>query len=595
MRTTNIRFTGLASGLDTESIVQSMVMPYKMKVDSKWQEKTLMEMKKESWRDMNKKIFDFHDKYIGKMRLESTFNKKSISVSNSNVITVDKNSNLPTGTHKIESITQLAQGATIGSSKIDIDVEKKLSEQDGYKDLVGQKVTINGKEIKITEEDTIGSLTKKMQQAAPDLNVSFDTNNKAFFISSKKTGESQSIQLGGDSQVWDKLGIKNDVTSLKFDKIAGNIKVTINAQEVIITDTDSTEAIINKLEGALNKGSDPSASVEYKDGEFIIKGKGQDIAVSNGVQKEYISQGKNAILSYNGVEITSESNNISVNGLNFSINSTTKDEITLVSTQDTDAMVNFMKEFVDEYNKLIDDIHTKLGATSNKNYPPLTEEQKKEMSDYEIEAWEKKIKDGMFRNDPDLKKVTDTMRQVLSGSVEGGTFSSFSEIGITTGNWKENGKLHFDEDKFKTALAKDTDGVVQLISGSGNTESVYEKDRAEAAKKGETWPSWEDLTKSTVQQDKDKVAKYQNRTKSIGDRLYETITEATRSTTLRSAYSFYNDKALDKKILTAKDEVSKLETRMYRMEDMYYKKFTAMEKMMQQLNNQSNWLTSQMG
>lgn len=41
--------------------------------------------------------------------------------------------------------------------------------------------------------------------------------------------------------------------------------------------------------------------------------------------------------------------------------------------------------------------------------------------------------------------------------------------------------------------------------------------------------------------------------------------------------------------------MAKLEDKMYRMEDMYYKQFTAMEKMLSQLNNQSNWLMSQLG
>lgn len=632
MRTTSIRFTGLASGLDTESIVQSMVMPYKMKVDTKWQQQKLMEMQKDAWRDMNKQIFNFHDKYIGKMRLESTFNKKSISVSNPNAITIDKNSNLPTGTHKIDSITQLAEGAsvkTISISKkssdklVDLGIEFE-KDPDNEGKYLNKKIQINGKEVTVSQSDTIGSLTKKMQQATPDLNISFDDKAQAFFISSKKTGESQSIILNGkDQDLWGKLGIQTKaqdkteeaaLLELKLIKeknaegkevevLESDVTVQINGKDILFKKGDTVEIITKKLHDSLDTEAH-QARVEYKNGKFIVSQQdGQPMtATIDGVAQETVSMytGKNAVVSYNGVKVTSETNNISVNGLNFTINTTTNEGITLVSTQDTDAIVDFMKEFVDEYNKLIEDIHTKLGASSSKGYAPLTDEQKKEMSDSEIEAWEKRITDGIFRNDSDLKKVTDTMRQIFSGTVEGGVFSSFSEIGITTGDWKENGKLHFDEDKFKAALAKDTDGVVQLIAGSGDAASIYEKDvqagKIEAIKddKGNEM-SWEEILKSDKADHKALVSKYQNRTNSIGDKLYNTITEMTRSTTSRSAYSFYNDKALDKKISTAKDDVSKLEERMIRMEDMYYKKFTAMEKMMQQLNNQSNWLMSQMG
>ncbi|MDA3732313.1 flagellar filament capping protein FliD [Niameybacter massiliensis] len=598
MRTTSIKFTGMASGLDTESIVKSMIAPYQMKVDSKWQQQTLMEMQKNAWRDMNKQIFDFHDKYISKMRLESTFNKKNISLSNPSIITIDKNATLPVGTHTIDRIDQLAEGARITSKAIsDIDTTKKLSEQDGYKDLVGKKITINGKEIEITEEHTISSLAKEMQQVDPNINVNFDTNTKAFFISSKKTGESHSIALGGDKDVWNKLGILDaSTTALKIDTTK-DTTLTIKGKAISISAGETHENIITQLEAALNDGvidDKDKSKVIYRDGKFIVGAKQKDISIiGDGIQKENISIGKNAILSYNGVEINSEANNISVNGANFIINTITKDPITLVATQDTDAIVDFMKEFVTEYNKLIEDIHNKLDAASSKSYKPLTSEQKKEMSEYEIEAWDKKIKDGIFRKDPDLKYVVDSMREVLSGVVEGGTFSSLSEIGISTGDWKEKGKLHFDEDKFRKALAKDTDGVIQLIAGSGDPKSVFEKDLANGVIS--STKSWEELKKSELENDKALVAKYENRTKSIGDRLYDSINNVSRSTTLRSAYSFYNDKALDKKITVAKDDVKKLEERMYRMEDMYYKRFMAMEKMMQKLNSQSSWLTSQMG
>lgn len=620
MRTTSIRFTGLASGLDTESIVESMVLPYKMKVDTKWQEKTLMEMKKDAWRDMNKQLFSFYDKYIGKMRLESTFNKKSISVSNPSAITIDKNSALPVGTHTIDKITQLAQGARVESKPIEADRNTKLIDL-GINE--GEKITINQKEITIDKDETIGSLTRKMQDAAPDLNINFDDKAKAFFISSKKTGESQSIDLGGKMEVWGALGIntedskvatpatflkmeieQKEIDGKKVDVLKEDIILNVGKESITFTAGQTIDEVTRKLEEKLNPLATPPIDpplektiVKYENGSMTITGSNKDVItpVSTNMTQTTgtTSTGKNAIVSYNGVEVESETNNISVNGLNFTINATTNEPITLVSSQDTEAIVSFMKEFVDEYNKLIEDIHTKLDAPSSKGYAPLTEEQKKDMSEYEIEAWEKKIKDGIFRGDSDLKQVTDTMRQILSGSVEGGAFASLSEIGITTGNWKENGKLHFDEDKFKLALADNTDGVVQLLSGSGDPRSIYEKDQA--AGKVDGTKSWDELIESEVKEDQELVAKYQKRTNSIGDKLYEAINEATRSNTLRSAYSFYNDKVLDKKITSAKDEVSKLEDRMYNMEDMYYKKFTAMEKMMQQLNNQSNWLTSQLG
>ncbi|MGL4738686.1 MAG: flagellar filament capping protein FliD, partial [Cellulosilyticaceae bacterium] len=412
-----------------------------------------------------------------------------------------------------------------------------------------------------------------------------------------------------DAALWDKLGVKDvatnngvtvgmetetkEVDGKKVTTIKSDFSIQINDQLIEFKATGdgankkytTLEEVLETLETKLNtvQGQEKT-KVSYADGKIIIGGP-QASAVKNGdgtlADSVRVSMGNNAIVSYNGVEVESETNNISVNGFNFTINSIVNDAITVVSTQDNDAIVEVVKNFVDEYNKLIEDIHTKLGAPSSKGFDPLTAEQKKDMSESEIQAWEKKIKDSLFRRDPDLKNITDSMRQILGGVVEGGVFGSLSEIGISTGDWKENGKLHFDEEKFKKALDKDTDGVVQLLAGSGDPKAIYEKENL--GKK------WEDLT------DKDIITKYEQRTKGIMDRLYDHIKDTTKSTKIRSAYSFYNDKALDTNISEAKKEVTKLQERMTRMEDMYYKKFTAMEKMMSQLNNQSNWLMSQVG
>ncbi|MGL4736588.1 MAG: flagellar cap protein FliD N-terminal domain-containing protein, partial [Cellulosilyticaceae bacterium] len=117
MRTTNIRFTGLASGLDTESMVKAMAMPYQMKVDSSKQQKQLLELKKDAWKDLNKKIWDFHTQTLNTLRLESTFGKTNIAVSNPSIIELDKNITLPEGNHTID-IKQMATGATVSSSSI---------------------------------------------------------------------------------------------------------------------------------------------------------------------------------------------------------------------------------------------------------------------------------------------------------------------------------------------------------------------------------------------------------------------------------------------------------------------------------------------
>lgn len=528
MRTTNIRFTGLASGLDTESLVNSMIMPYKNKVDTAKQNQTLMEWKKEAWRDMNAKIFDFYDKFVSNARLENSFNKKSITVSNPNIIELGANSTLPEGSHTIDEVKQLAGSARLDTHAIYTDADKKVKAGKGTKlselnppivPPTGEhrvlKVNDGGEDayIIVKGDMTLGDLEKELKNNLKNTNVSFDEMAGAFFISSKKTGEGQ---------------------KLTFEMY--------NYEHDTALDGELTAEIVKKNKDKLT---------EDKKDPNILK----NIGFSSIDTSTISIKGQNAIVTYNGVEVQSENNNISVNGFNFTVKAKSSEAISVNSSFDTEGVVTYIKEFVGEYNKLIEDIQKQLDMPSTKGYSPLTDEQKKEMSDYEIEQWEKKIKGSLFRKDSDLEKLLGDMRGIFGGVVEGNPFKTFANIGIETGNWKERGKLNLDEDKLRKALAEDAQGVIDLFSKNGENEA------------------------ST----------------GLADRMYDMMTKQTKSSEMRTAYSFYNDKVLTKNITDKKDEVSKLQKRMYAMEDMYYKRFTAMEKMMSQLNSQSNFLMNQLG
>ena len=63
-----------------------------------------------------------------------------------------------------------------------------------------------------------------------------------------------------------------------------------------------------------------------------------------------VVQGKDAKVIYNGgVEVTSSTNKIEVNGLVFNITGVSNETITISSSKDTDGIVSFVKEFVEEY------------------------------------------------------------------------------------------------------------------------------------------------------------------------------------------------------------------------------------------------------
>lgn len=508
MASNTIRFSGLASGLDTESLVKSMIAPQKLKVDRAKQGQTLLEWKKDAWRDLNAKLYSFYNQTMGKSRLEGTFSKMKNSVSDTSVIELGADSRPPEGTHSV-IVNRLATSARIETSNITHDKDNNAIAVKGNTALgtlmafvpaeeeISITITGQADPLKFKSTDTMIDVEKKLKSAMPEWNVNFDDMAGAFFIKSKTTGAAQTLEITGDARGMDFLN---------------TIKV-----------------------------------------------------VNNGL-KATVEPGQDAQIEYEGITITSSSNNISINGFQMTLKSESpgilgsKTATTIVSTRDKDSVVAFVKEFITEYNKLIEELNAKHDAPSSKGYDPLTEDQKKEMSDSDVQAWEKKIKDSLFRRDTEVKDILDTMRGILSGTVEGNTFKSLSRIGITTGDWTQKGKLQLDEkgeERLRKALDDDPDAVMALFAGNG--DGINEQ------------------------------------TKGIGDRLYDTFTKRIKSTKLNSATSFYKDKVIDDRIKDIKKQTDILQSRLDKMEDMYYRRFTAMEKMMSQLNNQSNWLAQQMG
>ncbi|MGL4343721.1 MAG: flagellar filament capping protein FliD [Cellulosilyticaceae bacterium] len=546
MRTTNIRFTGLASGLDTESMVKAMAMPYQMKVDSSKQQKQLLELKKDAWKDLNKKIWDFHTQTLNTLRLESTFGKTNIAVSNPSIIELDKNITLPEGNHTID-IKQMATGATVSSSSI----KDKLI--NGKKD----QTTLAGLGIK--DGTVIEVNTGKGSIAPITIGKIQDKDSAGNPITRDMTVEDLEKQLSAQ------LGEKG--VSCKFDEGVGAFVITSKA-------TGKNETI-----SLSSKGPDGTVDNVALGALGFVESKGA-----------YQYGGQEAIVTYNGgITVTSESNHIEINGIKFTIKGESTSPITITSTKDPDAIVDTVKKFVDEYNKLIEEMDKLISAPKNKDYLPLTAEQKASMSDEEIKLWDEKVKGSLLSGDSTIKDMLSSMRSLLGGVVEGNSFSMLSDIGITTANWKEKGKLYIDEKKLRDAIDKDKQGVVNLLAGQGDPKVLYDKENGQGA--------WETLggTEAGKATQEAYLKDNKNKLLGLGDRLYNAMNERTKSSDLKSSNTFYNDKAIQKQITDYSKKISDLEERLARTEDLYYKKFAAMEKMMSQLNSQSNWLSGQIG
>ena len=276
------------------------------------------------------------------------------------------------------------------------------------------------------------------------------------------------------------------------------------------------------------------------------------------------------------------SNSFNLDGLNITVSGTfgysadendnlvpvkDPDPVTFSSKVDADKIVTALTDMIKDYNEIIKSVSDQISTKPNRDYEPLTDEQKKDMSEDQIKKWEEKAKAGMLFNDSDLRSLTDDLRFIFeAGSEDRNKLSSF---GITTSStYGDNGKLVFDETKFRAALESNPEDVQKLFT------------RSEDANKEDKGGVMARLTAITN--------KYAATTGAVKGSLIEKAGSVYAPTSVLSNY-------MQKTIDSVDSYIKRLQTQLKTETDRYVKQFTNLENVISQMNSQSSWLNSSFG
>ncbi|AFK87655.1 MULTISPECIES: flagellar filament capping protein FliD [Thermoanaerobacterium] len=276
--------------------------------------------------------------------------------------------------------------------------------------------------------------------------------------------------------------------------------------------------------------------------------------------------GTDASFSFNGVNITTSSNNASVAGIN--INLTGIGQTTLSVQTDTDTIYNSIKNFVDAYNNVITQINSKLTEERYYDYQPLTDSQKQQMSQDDITAWEQKARSGDLNGNDTLTSIYYSMREAISGIVTAsdGTTMTLSSIGITTGQWYEGGKLYIDDTTLKNAIQNNPQEVMDLFTKI--TEPVTNVNATPGSSSND----------------------------GIAARLYYIVNNGINSIIQEAGggqYQLYDNSFLGQQINDLNQRISDMQDQLNTLEQQYYNEFSQMETYISQMNSQSQWLSQQ--
>ncbi|GGK24004.1 flagellar hook protein FliD [Caldalkalibacillus thermarum] len=273
----------------------------------------------------------------------------------------------------------------------------------------------------------------------------------------------------------------------------------------------------------------------------------------------YTAQGQNAIVDFDGIDtIEHTTNNISVRGMNLTLYQT--GEYTVTVQSNPDQVFEQIKAFVEAYNELIDKINEKLNEPRYRDYPPLTDEQREALSETEAKRWDERARSGLLRNDPLLRQVLVDLRQAWTNPIEGipaGQLRHLAEIGITTSsNWRDGGRLVINEAKLREAIAERPDEVMALFTQAPAEEG-----------------------------NRDQMG--------IGRRIYQVVGDSISRLRDRAGspgITTGDQSVLGRQLRDIDDQIARWEDRLARIEERYWRQFTAMEKAINDMNQQTMFL-----
>lgn len=423
----------------------------------------------------------------------------------------------------------------------------------GEKEL---RLEINGVEIGgITKDTSISDILSKINKSNAGVKATYVEATGQFMLVSSETGESREITVG------------------EYERNAdGSIKTDEN-NKPILQQSKLEEALfgIGKVTDEKLKG----ASVDGKDATIVVSyGNGVDVELkrsSNSFNLEGLTVTVSGV--FGGEWAKDENGNIKKDADGKDIwNSDSADAVTFTAKADVDKATERVKSFFEAFNELVEEVNGQLTTRPDSDYGPLTDEQKDEMSETSIENWEKKAKQGILFGDSSIRDLSGDIQGIFTKLMnDGASYDDLNKIGITySSDYKDGGKLVFDEAKFRAAMESEPELVSKIFTGGDGVGTGLTKIMEKT------------FTPYATRYASDNAVSYGQRG-SYG-RLIEEAGSEKAPTTLFNNFIYNQIKDIQNRITT-------LRSQLVTQQDRYIKQFSSMESLISQMNSQSSWLS----
>ena len=494
-----INFAGLATGIDTESIIQKLTELQSRPMQRLMVRKSQLQSRMSAF-DQFRGLVNNLATAAGALSVSSAFNSVRGTSSDTQVATITSSTEALPGTYELK-VSKLAQAHKIVSG-----AHTSATAELG----VNGQFMVNGKVITLQSTDTLQTVAQKINAAGAGVTASIlNTDNGVYLtLTANETGKNSKIQLA-DVGGWQVLSptlklvtydefIRNQQNNAALSdrfRDAGQTlaqvfgmtnppsgTIQINGQSIAVDfATDTLASLAGKINSA---GAGVTASIvsetengttfyrlkidggsnlpNFVDDQNILKNLG---ILQNGYQNELV-QAQDAEFTIDGFQFKRSRNQVNdaiqgvtINLLSADANNPKTAILTL--SRDTEAAKGAVNNFVNAFNSLVDFL--KQNASINKDT----------------------LQAGVLFGDTTVSSVMDgIINRTISAvpNLQDG-LRVLAQVGVQLG---QDGKLSFDEGKFTQALAQDLQGVMRLFTASGratdpNISFVSSTDKTKAS------------------------------------------------------------------------------------------------------------------
>ena len=455
-------------------------------------------------------------------------------------------------------------------------------QQEMYRDIINEGSDFYDKYLDLTKN---GNLLSSSSYATTVFSSTNENAVTARAVSGSAIKDNYKVQVNRLAQPASKVFKLSDIEGAADNKISvkvGEKEVTIDLTSII--NSDKTESQKNNdLVSALNNNlsslglkamySEVSGGIILRTEEsgenqsFTIKDSGNNINIeAKGVDCEYSISSST---SGGSKTFTSAKNDVTLDGIKFTFTAVTTEEVTITGKTDVSSTVDKIVSFFDDYNSMITNFQTTLREKHDRNYAPLTDDQKSEMKESEITKWEEKVRQGQLHNDSIISSFVNELKTIITSNT-----SELKKMGITTKKeyGVKAGTVEIDTEKLRAALESDPESVMKLFTAAEDSRVNSKGEKEKVPNTGGIFTRFKNI-------------------------IYDNTKSTTKSALIKKAGTATNNSnsTITKQINSYAKSISQMQTILQRKEQKLYSKYSQLETAMNKYNNQLANLQSYFG